>query len=142
MRSPAMGGSRRGQTLVIVAVGMTVLIGMVGLVIDVGLQWGANRGAQNGSDAASEAGAVVLMQYMLGGTKTGSDVLAAVQDVADANEIELEAVEYTDVDGDVLGDVGPGSIPTGAQGVRVVGKRTHETVFARVVGVDTLDVFT
>ena len=32
--------------------------------------------------------------------------------------------------------------PTGAQGVRVVGKRTHETVFARVVGVDTLDVFT
>ena len=34
------------------------------------------------------------------------------------------------------------SIPTGAQGVRVVGTRVHETVFARVLGVNELSVHT
>jgi hypothetical protein len=135
--------SARGQTMVIVAVGMAVLIGMVGLVIDVGLQWGANRGAQNGSDAAAEAGAIVLMEYMLGATKDSGDVLDAVEAVAATNEIGLDKVEYTDYAGVPLGiEVISGSIPTGAQGVRVIGTRTHETVFARVLGVDELDVRT
>jgi hypothetical protein len=121
---------------------MAVLIGMVGLVIDVGLQWGANRGAQNGSDAAAEAGAVVLMEYMLGATRTGQDVLDAVDAIAAANAIDVERVEYTDVDGAVISEVGSGSIPGGVQGVRVIGTRSHTTVFARVLGVDTLDVRT
>lgn len=136
--------SPRGQTIVIVGVGLAVLVGMVGVVIDVGLQWGANRGSQNGSDAAAEAGAIVLMEYMLGATRTDADVRDAVDAVADANEIELDDAEYTDWQGNPLGvEVGSGgSIPTGAQGVRVVGKRVHQTVFARVLGVTELSVFT
>jgi hypothetical protein len=133
----------RGQTIVILAVGMVVLIGMVGLIIDVGLQWGANRGAQNGSDAAAEAGAIVLMEYMLGASKDDADVRSAVDAVAAANEIELDTVEYTTWQGVPLDvDVGSGSIPLNAQGVRVVGTRLHETVFARVLGVTELSVFT
>lgn len=136
--------SPRGQTVVIVALGLAVLVGMVGLIIDVGLQWGANRGAQNGSDAAAEAGAIVLMEYMLGAPKTDSDVHSAVEAVADANEIALDDVEYTDWEGNRLGfEVGAGgSIPLDAQGVRVVGERIHQTVFARVLGINELSVLT
>ena len=54
----------------IVGVGMIVLVGMVGLVIDVGMQWGDNRASQNASDASAEAGAIVLMEYMLGARTT------------------------------------------------------------------------
>jgi hypothetical protein len=145
MSSPGRPDAPRGQTLVIVAVGMVALVGMVGVVIDVGMQWGANRGAQNGSDAAAEAGAVVLMEHMLGANppKTNADVLAAVEAVAAKDEIELQVVEYTRVNGDFLEEVGSaGAIPTGAQGVRVVGSRIHETFFARVVGVTELPVVT
>jgi hypothetical protein len=134
----------RGQTLVIVALGMVVLVGMVGLVVDVGLQWGANRGSQNGSDATAEAGAIVLMEYMLGATKTDADVLLAVEDSAATNRIEVETAEYTDVLGNPIGpEVGDGGgIPTGAQGVRVIGTRSQETFFARVLGIHELTVHT
>lgn len=143
MHSPHASRDPRGQTIVIVAAGLVVLVGMVGLIIDVGIQWGANRGSQNGSDATAEAGAIVLMEYMLGATKTDADVLQAVTDSADANDIGVEVAEYTDWQGNVLGtDVGDGAIPSGAQGVRVVGTRVHETVFARVLGIDQLEVFT
>jgi hypothetical protein len=140
---PARARSARGQTLIIVAVGMVALIGMVGVVIDVGLQWADNRGAQNGSDAAAEAGAVVLLENMAGSPKTGADVLSAVASAASVNRISVEDAEYTDWQGNTLGiDVGPGTIPGAAQGVLVVGSRTHETLFARIVGVTELRVFT
>lgn len=143
MTSSRGGTSHRGQTLVIVAVGMVVLIGMVGLIIDVGLQWAGNRGSQNGSDATAEAGAVVLMERMLGATKSDADVLAAVNAAAAVNAIDVDIAEYTDWQGNLLNvEVGQGSIPADAQGVRVVGTRVHETVFARVLGVDELSVFT
>ena len=99
---------------------------------------GDNRGSQNASDASAEAGAIVLMEYMLGATHDNADVLEAVEDAAAAGEIEVELAEYTDWQGvpfDPSIEVsGGGAIPTGAQGVRVVGTRVHETVFARVLG--------
>ena len=136
--------SSRGQTLVIVAVGMVVLVGMVGVVIDIGLQWGANRGSQNGSDATAEAGAIVLMEHLLGTTKMDADVLDAVEQAAETNEIAIELAEYTDVAGNSLSvEVGDGgNIPEDAQGIRVVGSRTLETFFARVIGVPELSVMT
>src|SRR5688572_4490015 len=151
MRYPSMrlrtpSRDPKGQTLVIVGVGMVVLVGMVGLVIDVGLQWGDNRGSQNASDASAEAGAIVLMEYMLGASHDDDDVLEAVDEAAAAGEIDVELAEYTDFQGVPLDppvEVGSGgAIPEGAQGVRVVGTRTHETVFARVLGVDELSVNT
>lgn len=136
--------SPRGQTLIIVALGMAVLIGMVGVVIDVGLQWAGNRDAQNGSDAAAEAGAVVLMEHMLGTPKTDADVRNAVEEISDRNGIQLDYAEYTTWQGIPIDvEVGSGGgIPDGAQGVRVVGVRVHETLFARVLGVDELSATT
>ena len=147
MRLRTTSRDPKGQTLVIVGVAMVVLVGMVGLVIDVGLQWGDNRGSQNASDASAEAGAIVLMEYMLGATHDDDDVLEAVDEAAAAGGIEVELAEYTDWQGVPLADppieVGNGGpIPDGAQGVRVVGTRTHETVFARVLGVNELSVQT
>ena len=54
----------RGQLLVIVAVGMVVLLAMVGVVIDGGYAWGKQRATQNGTDSASEAGAVKLAENL------------------------------------------------------------------------------
>ena len=144
MRRAKLSRDPKGQTLVMVGVGMVVLVGMVGLVIDVGLQWGNNRGSQNASDASAEAGAIVLMEHMLGATRDDADVLEAVEDAAAAGEIDIELAEYTTWEGvplDIEVGVG-GSIPIGAQGVRVLGTRVHETVFARVLGVNELAVHT
>ena len=43
----------RGQTLIWVAVGMVVLIGMLGLAIDLGSLYGERRQMQNAADAAA-----------------------------------------------------------------------------------------
>ena len=79
----------RGQILVIVALGLVVMVAMVGIVIDGGYAWGKQRETQNGSDAASEAGALLLAQNLAGTVpaKTDADVRAAVNSVAVANDI-------------------------------------------------------
>ena len=83
----------RGQILVIVAVGMVVIIAMVGIVIDGGYAWGKQRETQNGADSASEAGAAVLAWNLaytsrgLTAPKGDGDVLAAVNAAGQANDI-------------------------------------------------------
>ena len=135
-----------GQTLVIVAVGMVVILAMVGVVIDVGMQWAHNRTAQNGADATAHAGAVVIMRHLAGADPTidDDDVLAEVNAMAAAVGLTIESAEYTDWQGATIGvDVGDGGpIPTGAQGVYVIGTRVHETLLAKLVGISVLSVRT
>lgn len=138
----------QGQVLVVVGLGMVGLIAMVGLVIDVGIAFAANRDAQNGIDAASQAGAIVIVQNMSGPTSmTDEQVKQAIEAAASANGIDLDAAEYSDWRGDPLvpsvgvGSLGPGApIPAGAQGVHSTGSRTHETLLAQVIGIDRLTV--
>jgi len=147
MRTPT-ASAEKGQTLVIVAVAMVALVAMVGVVVDVGLQWADNRGAQNGTDAIAHAGAVVLLEHMsagAGSTLTDANVEAAVDTMAGQVGVDVVSAEYTDYLGQTtIGvDVGSGgAIPTGAQGVYVVASRVHETLLARIVGVTELDVTT
>jgi Flp pilus assembly protein TadG len=143
----------RGQVLVIVAVGMVVIIAMVGLVIDGGYAWGKQRQTQNGSDSASEAGAVKLAENLaytsrsLSAPNTDADVLAAVNAAGAANDIGTPDAYYTDFNGDLIDSVGAvaasrataakvgdGTIPTGAWGVRAYGRQTFDTFLARVIG--------
>src|SRR5262245_11654193 len=95
--------SERGQTVIITAVGLVVMIGLVGLVIDGGHAWGKLRQTQNGADSAAKAGAVVI-QNMLAetGTYTDGDVGCSVAEIADANDVELVSAEYTDHVGTVM----------------------------------------
>jgi hypothetical protein len=154
MKRQHVPDSPRGQTLVIVALGMVALVAMVGVVIDVGILWASNRDSQNGSDAVAHAGAVVIMEYLGGDTsRDDATVDAAVTAMAGENGVTLESAEYVRyvLDGS-SGDLVPvptgievgsgGAIPTGAQGVEAITSRTNETLLARVVGVFELKATT
>lgn len=142
-------GSERGQVLVIVAAAMIGLVAMVGLVIDVGFAWAANRDTQNGADATSHAGAIVIVRnFATAGSATDADVKTAVDNAAGANGITLESAEYTNWLGEPLatpvmvGSAPGGTIPVGAQGVNAVGTRTHDTILAPVIGIASITVRT
>ena len=93
----------RGQVLVIAAVAMLGMIAMVALIIDGGHAWTQQRDSQNGSDATSEAGALVLVASLSGATApVDGDVLTQVTTTAAANGVQLEAAYYTDIAGTML----------------------------------------
>lgn len=54
--------SQRGQSIVIIAVGMIGLLGMAALAIDGGILFADRRHAQNAADAAALAGAFAILQ--------------------------------------------------------------------------------
>jgi hypothetical protein len=142
---------RRGQVLVISALGMVVLLAMVGLVIDGGYAWARQRDTQNGADGIAKAGTVVIQHY-LGDVddppSTDWNVACAVEEAADANGVELDSAEYTDHQGQSLATptmVGectatdPGvAIPPGAQGVKATTSQTFDTFIMQVIGFDNL----
>ncbi len=63
----------KGQTLVVTALGMTVLMGMMGLAIDVGLMFRAKRIAQTAADSAAIAAA---LDYEYNGSTTSAATAA------------------------------------------------------------------
>jgi hypothetical protein len=133
-----LGTARRqgGQTLVLLALALVAMLAVTGLIIDGGNAYAQQRGTQNGADAASEAGAVVLAQNVKQINASGiplddADVLAAMNASAAANRIKPFTIaagnsvaHYTDFRGNLLqpsGDpttdpslaaqVGSGAIP-------------------------------
>src|ERR687895_2370317 len=88
----------RGQVLVIVAGGLLVIVGMVGLVIDGGYAWGRQRETQNGADSISKAGSVVILQWLDGEAKDAGDVGCAVERLAEEMDVDLEDVQFTRFD--------------------------------------------
>ena len=79
-----------GQTLIMFALGLAVLLGMAALTIDVGLAYVARRDMQNAADAAALAGADVLLEGQ-------STVLAAdaARDLALQNGYDNAAADVT-----------------------------------------------
>ena len=143
------GDSSSGQVLVIVAIGLVVIVAMVGLVVDGGYAWGKQRETQNGADSAAEAGAVVIMQNVAGvvPAKTDTDVLAAVNAAGVASNIGTPDAYYTNITGGLLNQfgvivadrslaakVGAGVLPPGASGVQAVGSQTFNTFLAGIIG--------
>ena len=142
--------SERGQVLVIVAGGLVVIVAMVGLVIDGGEAWTRQRDTQNGADAVSKAGTVVVQHYLAEvdtPAPNDYDVGCAVADAADANGVAVESAEYVDFQGEPLApgvavgscttDFGVG-IPAGAQGVKARTSETFDTLLMSVIGVQQL----
>ena len=138
-----------GQVLPIAAVLAVVLVFMAALVLEGGNAFAQQRVTQNGSDAAANAGAVVLAERLGGATRTDLEVLARVTSVAGSNDIVNFLAEYTDVlgrpvdasgavaasSGQPIAQVGGGSIPPNAQGVQFGGTRTFKTLIANAVGI-------
>ena len=103
-----------GQALVIMVLSLFALIGMAGLVIDIGSAWANQRAVQNGADAASEAGAIILAQRLAGATEPAGGwdaaVSGAVAGSAAANGITVNGAYYTDICGIPLTAAGAASL--------------------------------
>ncbi|HEX8916114.1 MAG TPA: pilus assembly protein TadG-related protein [Humisphaera sp.] len=133
--------------LVLMTLAVVALLAGAALVVDGGNAWAQQRATQNASDAAAEAGAVVLAQNigasLTGGTptKTDADVAAAVNAAATNNSITSPATAwYTGIDGSRLnpavqvGSLGGTAPPSGAYGVEVDGSKNFRTFLAGAVG--------
>lgn len=142
---PALRAGERGQALAVVAGGMLALLAMIALIIDGGNAFAEQRTTQNGADAASEAGTVVLARKLAGVTAVYvGDVYQAVTASAAANGLTVGTMEFTDVNGTPLasnaaiGNLNHGAIPAGAAGVHVKGTRTFRTYVGGVIGLGQL----
>lgn len=115
--------SQEGQSAVIVGLLMVVLVAISGLVVDGGRDYMARRQSQNASDGAAFAGTSKLaLAPKPGGPSDDGKVLDAVNAYALNNGIasasDVDAY-YVDKNGNVLGQVGLGTIPSGATRVQV-----------------------
>ncbi len=94
---------QHGQAMVLMVGGVAAMIALLGLIVDGGNIWAQQRVVQNGSDAAAEAGAVVLAQKLAGASTPANgwdaQVSAQVQASATANGITITAAYYTDICG-------------------------------------------
>ncbi|MEI7745674.1 MAG: Tad domain-containing protein, partial [Chloroflexota bacterium] len=92
-----------GQALPLMVLAMIALIAMTGAIIDGGNAWANQRGTQNGSDAAAEAGAVVLARKLANAVEPAggwdANVQAAVEASATANNVTITGAYYTDICG-------------------------------------------
>ena len=133
---------RTGQALVVMVLAMVALLAMTALVIDGGNAFVQQRAAQNGADAAAEAGAVVLASNLVGGGHSDQEVLAAVTASATKNAITLASALYTNVNGNSLGipvgSLGTTMPPAAAAGVRAFGSRTFATYVGGIIGINQL----
>ena len=115
---------RTGQVLILFVIILTVLLGLVGLVLDSGLLMASHRRTQNVADAAALAAAVELMH----GKSPADARVAATTFVRDHNRL---------TDATVTVNIPPTTGPNAgsARHAEVVLTRPYETVFAHLVGV-------
>ena len=104
----------QGQSILLVAIAITMLCGVVATVVDVGRVSVAQGQVQNAADAAA---------------------LAAAQDLPSASTAKATAVKYAKANGMLDADI-TATTPYGgnANRIEVVCKQTVEYTFARVIG--------
>ena len=101
------GRQEQGQVLALFAIGLFAIVAMVALVIDGGNAYAHQRISQNGTDAAAQAGAVVLAERLAGKEITDAMVKGAVEDVLREMDMDAQAsvAVYTDIEGNPLGPI-------------------------------------
>lgn len=107
---------QRGQTLVIVAIMLVVLVGFLGLVVDGGNVYAQRRQMQNAADAAALAGARAMA-------------------VDGHSAVEGAAAEYAQMNGATAC-----TVITTSTTVRAVVSKTVSTYFVRVLGITGIPV--
>ena len=139
---PSSASGSRGQMLVLFALTLSVIILVVGLVIDAGNALVQRRGSQNAADFAAMAGARIVAEYVGGDTTNGIDanVRAAIDNAIRINGAEALTYDapngprYIDEDGALLGFVNTGAIPSNAAGVTLSANRTWRPYFLGIIG--------
>lgn len=135
---------QHGQVLALFTFGFLAITAMVALVVDGGNAFVNHRWSQNATDAAAEAGAVVLAERLGGAVRSDTDVRAAVDGLLGAMDMDVSVSHagYTDIDGNLIGvtvgSIGSSDPPSDAWGVAVTGERTFDTYFARGFGIEQL----
>lgn len=138
--------SSRGQVLIIGAGAMVVLIGVAGLVIDLGFSWMLRRAEQNAVDPAAVAAARHIPDGDVGAMRAAACFYARENGFfADATTNDLSpsgCVPANDEGGAVLTVNWPpaGGTFAGSAHVEVVLTRDHPTFFSRIFGFDTMTV--
>jgi Flp pilus assembly protein TadG len=115
-----------GQVMVFVAILMTGLVSVVGLVTDGGIVFSQRRDLQNVADAAALAGAMQIDERAY--RASGQVVLdeARARDAAEQYLQDEEDVDY--------------SVQVSPAGVEVSVSRRASTSFLRLVGIDGVDI--
>lgn len=141
----------RGQSLVLVAGALVVLVMFVAMAVDLGSAYYARRTAQNAADGAAVAGASRLATGINNLKKLDGQIHEDVNDFAERNGIEdtnhtladevNDNVEawYVDTGGNRLpGEpmVGDGEVPPGAYGVEAITHILAPAFFGGVFGAD------
>ncbi len=114
-------------TLVFMALMGGVLLGATALAVDLGMLITARVQSQRAADSGALAGA--LRYATIGATE--ADARAEAKEFANSHSVLTNSVTVEDADVDVVGDT-----------VRVRVHHTIGTLFARVIGVDEVDVST
>jgi hypothetical protein len=131
-----------GQSLIVAALAMVVLVALSGLAVDGSRAFEERRRAAGAADAAALAGTNALATARKSGG-SGSAIRAAVlasltsNGVSTAQSLDWEAY-YTSATGASLGVVGAGAIPSAPRGVRVELSYQFNTFLMPVLGRDTL----
>jgi hypothetical protein len=149
------GQREEGQSLIIIAALLVVLIALIGLVVDAGNAYAQRRIVQNAVDAASLAGAQELARqddWKLDPTDPGLllynyQVINAVERFAEVNRVDPDTltIYYADIAGNILAnakeDLGTGTIikedtfgEVRAEAVLVEGSLPFPTYLVRVIG--------
>jgi len=153
MKARLFHSKRQGQSIIIIALIIVVLVGMVGLSVDVGNTYAQNRNAVRATNAAalaamdrlirhgndSSIGSVIVASFKSNGITAQINPAAAAQ----PGERLIQA-RYLDSNGNPLGggcNIGScGSVPTNVTYIQINTTGRVDTYFARVLGQQTLPV--
>lgn len=140
----------QGQSIIIIAGAMVVLVALLALVVDAGNAYVQRRQVQNAIDSGAQAGALALAQ-----TKTNGAISAAVTTYVRANGLDPSRVRAYYVVQDASGNnivvrtntidayglsntppqtISVGGAPLPVIGVQVEGDKLFPTYFAGVIG--------
>ncbi len=135
--------TERGQALVIMAIGLIVLLIVVGLVVDGGTIFMERRHAQNAADAAALSGTRMLARAVC--SQDGADdaaILDAIRQIVTSNQVNIEEgsdsnvnAQYVDHTSAAVGTVGSGSIPVGSTGISATVNIRRKTYFLTLAGI-------
>jgi hypothetical protein len=122
-------GGESGQAIVVMVGAILLAVAMVATIVDGGNVLAQQRVAQNGVDAAAEAGAVLLAERLAGTTDPSGgwdiNINTRIAQVAAANNVTVRAAYYTDICG----------IPLKSDGTAAIfGNRSEDLATALKVG--------
>ena len=136
-------GAQRGQIIILFAMFSFVLIGMLGLAMDLGFAFSQKRTIQNAADAGALAGARIVALPLtdlrsIAGVQGEVNEFAGIGDANTKNKMTsadqtIKECDYVDDDGVLIEFICAEPVPATAKGVMVEVTETHDTFFIQVI---------